>query len=119
YGRQPQRERARILLDQDGDEPLHRPEQRPVDHDRPLAAAVLRDVLQLEPLRNLEVELERRALPLAAQRILDLEVDLRTVERAAALVDLEFLARLLQHAPQRRFGALPGRRLAHEALRPG
>ena len=40
HRRQPQRERARVVLDQHGDEALHRPEQRAVDHDRPLAAAV-------------------------------------------------------------------------------
>src|SRR5262249_62243964 len=99
YGRQPQWERAGKLLDQDGDEALHRSQQRPMDHDRPLPAAVGRDVLQLEPFRKLEIQLERRALPLAAQRILDLEIDLRPVERAAALIDLERPPGLLEHAP--------------------
>ena len=32
--RQPRRERARVVLDQDPEEPLDRAEQRPVDHDR-------------------------------------------------------------------------------------
>ena len=62
--------------------------------------AVLADVGHVEPLRQIEVELDRRGLPFAADRVLDLQVDLRAVECAAALVDLalqpEFVDRLAQ-----------------------
>ena len=51
------------------------------------------DVLQIEPLRQLVVELDRRALPLPADRVGDVEVDLRPVERAVAFVERVGLAR--------------------------
>ena len=44
------------------------------------------DVLQVEALGHLVVELNRRALPFPADRVGDVEVDLRPVEVAAALV---------------------------------
>ena len=56
--------------------------------------------------RHLVVELNRAALPLAAERVGDVEVDLRAVERAVAVVDRVRLAgaleRLLQRRPRRR-----------------
>ena len=87
HRRQPQRERAGVVLDQERDEPLEAAEDRPVDHHRPVLGVVGADVLQVEPLRHLVVELDRRALPLAADRVGDVEVDLRPVERAVALVE--------------------------------
>ena len=39
------------------------------------------------PVGEVEVALDGGALPLPPQRVLDLEVDLRTVERSVALVD--------------------------------
>ena len=68
HRRQPQRERARVVLDQHAEEALHRAEQRAVDHARPVLAAVLADVLEVEALGQVEVELDRRALPRAPQR---------------------------------------------------
>ena len=44
-------------------------------------------VLQLEPLRQVEIELNGRALPDPPDRVLELDVDLGPVERASALVD--------------------------------
>ncbi len=88
HGRQPQRERPGVVLDQQGDEPLEAAEDRPVDDDRLVLGVVGADVLQPEPLRDLIVELNRRALPLPADRVGDVEVDLRPVERAVALVDV-------------------------------
>jgi hypothetical protein len=46
-------------------------------------------VLEIEALRQLEVDLDRRELPGAADRVLGLHRDLRPVERAAALVEHE------------------------------
>ena len=45
------------------------------------------DVFQVEVLRLLVVELNRRALPFPADRVGDVEIDLRPVERAVAFVE--------------------------------
>ena len=42
HGREPEREVARVVLDEDPDEPLERPEERAVDHDRHVLAVVRR-----------------------------------------------------------------------------
>ena len=86
--RQPERKRASVVLDQDGDEPLEAAENRPVDDHRPVLGVVGADVLQVEPLRHLVVELDRGALPLPADGVGHVEVDLRPVEGAVALVQL-------------------------------
>ena len=48
--REPQRERARVVLDQHPGEPLDGPQDGPVDHHRPVALVVLAHVLHVEPL---------------------------------------------------------------------
>ena len=80
---------AGVLLDQNPHEPLHRAQDGPVDHHGRLFRVILCNVGQLEPLRHGEIELERAELPGTFQAILDMEVDLRSVERPIALVDLE------------------------------
>ena len=47
-------------------------------------------VLEVEPLGQLEVELDRRALVRALQGIADRDVDLGAVERAVSWVELPF-----------------------------
>ena len=89
---QPQRERARVVLDQDAEEAFQRAEERAVDHVRLMQRAVRADVRDAEAFRQVEVELDRGGLPFAADRVLDLQVDLRAVERAAALVHFVFQA---------------------------
>ena len=84
HRRQPERERARVVLDQHAEEALQAAQQRAVDHDRLVRLAVLADVLELEAVRVVEVHLDGRALPGAVQRVLDLDVDLRPVEDALA-----------------------------------
>ena len=49
-------------------------------HQRLVRLAVLADVLEPEAPRQVEVELDRRELPLAADRVHELHVDLRAVE---------------------------------------
>src|SRR6266545_2381358 len=78
--REPGRERPGVVLGEHAEEPLDRPEQRPVDHDGPLARPVGRLVLQLEQLRQVEVDLDRRHLPGAPDGVLGLYRDLRAVE---------------------------------------
>src|SRR5215470_15935354 len=63
HGRDPERKVAARVLDQDPDETLERTQDRAVHDDRPVLAAVLADVLQIEALRVLEVALDRAELP--------------------------------------------------------
>ena len=79
-------------------EALEAAENGPVDDDRPVLGVVGPDVLQVEPLRQLVVELNRGALPLPADGVGDVEVDLRAVERAVALVDGVRLAEPVERA---------------------
>ena len=70
HGREPHRERAGVVLEQDREEPLDRTEQRAVDHDRALLLAVAVGVLELEALGQVGVDLDGRQLPGAADRVL-------------------------------------------------
>ena len=105
--RQPQGPGAGEVLDQQGQEALEAAENGPVDHDRAVLGVVGPDVVQVEALRQLVVELNRGALPLAADGVGDVEVDLRAVERPVALVDGVALARRLQRPPQLGLGVVP------------
>ena len=87
HGREPERERAAEVLDDDPDEPLERAEERPVDDEHGMLAVVRAHVREPEPRRHLGVELDRAELPRAVERIGDVEVDLRPVERALPLAD--------------------------------
>ena len=58
-----------------------------MEHDGALLLAVGVNVGEIEVLGHLEVQLNGAALQNATQRVLQVEVDLRTVEGAVALVD--------------------------------
>ena len=75
------------MLDQDSDEPLNGAEAYPVNHNGTLLGAVLRHILSLKTLGKLEIQLNGSALPGPANGISQMEIDLRPVERAVALVD--------------------------------
>ncbi len=107
------------MLQEDGEEPFDRPEQRPVDHERPVPGPVLADELQVEQVRELEVHLEGRKLPAAVERVLDVHVDLRGVEGTLALGDRERDAGSLQRPAERLGRPVPLLRLADELLGPG
>src|SRR3990170_4983966 len=104
--RAPEGERAGKVLGKDADETLEAAVDRIVDDDRPLDPAGGGAVLQLEPLRQLVVELDGGHLPLPAQRILDEDVDLGGVERTAARID-----RVGDAGPVERLGQLALRHL--------
>ena len=97
---EPGREGAGVVLEQHREEALDGPEERAVDHHRPLTRAIRGGVLEVEALREVEVELDRRHLPRATDRVLCLHGDLRTVERRASLVEHEFKALLLGGLPE-------------------
>ena len=61
----------------------------------------------LLPNRQLEVELDRRALELAAQGVEDGDVDFGPVEGAVPFVDSPGPARRIQRGPQRVLGVVP------------
>ena len=96
HGREPQRERAGIVLGEDADEALDGAEADAVDHDRAVLLAVGADILEVKALGHLHVELDGTALPGAAEAVFQMEVDLRAVERAVALVDDIGLAELVE-----------------------
>src|SRR5271155_3841966 len=84
HGREPQRQMARVILQQDANEALHRAADRAVHHHRRRLLAVGRDVEGAEAFGQIEVDLRRAALPIAADRIAQHIFELRTVERALA-----------------------------------
>ena len=92
--RKPCRERTGKVLGDNADEALDRAEHHAVDHDRTMLLTVRADILQFKALRQLGVELDRATLPSAAERIGQMEVQLRAIERAVALVDYIVLAHL-------------------------
>ena len=100
HRRQPGREGPGVVLDEDAEEPLHRPEQRPVDHDRAVAGVVRARVLEAEELRQLEVDLDGGQLPRAADGVARLHRDLGPVERAATLVEHQVQVLLLRGLPE-------------------
>src|SRR5687768_12713794 len=72
-----------------------------------MARVIFAYVLQPEPLRKIEVELHGWALPLPANCIDELEVELGSIECSAPLVDGVSLTACLQHASQRCDRLLP------------
>src|SRR5712672_2295419 len=67
-----------------------------MQHDRAMRRVVGPRVLQPESLGQVEVELHCRSLPLSSNRVDQLEIELRAVERAAALIVRERPATLVQ-----------------------
>ena len=88
------------MLDEDREEALDRPEERSVDHDRTVALVVGADVAEVEPLRLLEVGLDRRDLPRPPDRVARLHRDLRPVERTAAFVEHDLEIHRRRRPPQ-------------------
>ena len=118
HRRQPQRQPAGIVLDQHADEALERAEDRPVQHHRPVLGAVLADVVGVQPLRQHEVDLQRAALPVAADRVAQHELELRPVEGALAGVERALEAGGAHRLPQRGLGLVPDRVRAGAHRRP-
>ena len=87
HGREPERERAGVVLDQDPDEALERAEERAVDDEDRVLLVVRAHVGETEAGRHLRVELDRAELPRALEHVGDVEVDLRPVERALPRAD--------------------------------
>ena len=106
-GGQPEGVIAGVVLGHDPEKPLQRTEDGAVDHDRPLLAAVGGDVVELEPFRQVEIQLDRGALPHPADGVFDLEVDFRSVEGTAAFIDFVGPTLALQGFNQSLGGQVP------------
>ncbi len=75
------------MLDEDSEKPLHRTQQRPVNHVGAPLLTLFVNVLQLKELRQVEVKLDCAELPFPTQGVLDLDVDLGAVECRFSLID--------------------------------
>src|SRR3990172_12271814 len=95
------------MLDEDRHEALERAQDGAMENHRTLPRSVLGGVVQIEPLRLEEVGLDRRALMGAPDGVLDLKVDLGSVESAVAGVDLVAGRGLRKCGHQCRFRLLP------------
>ena len=86
--RQPCGELAAKVLDDNTDETLHGAEHHAVDHHRAMLLTVGAGVLQTEAAGKLIVKLNGSALPGSSKAVLNVEVQLGTVEGAVALVNV-------------------------------
>src|SRR5579864_5423968 len=87
HRREPEGEGAREVLDQDPDEALERSVEGAVDDEDRVLGVVGPHIGEPETLRHLAVELDRPELPRPAEDVGDVEVDLRSVERALTRAD--------------------------------
>ena len=107
HGRQPRREGAGVVLEQHPEEPLERPEQRPVDDSGPVALRCRRRRTRGRSGRDLEVDLERRELPRAADGVAHVHVDLRGRRRRPRPRRPRTARRAASTARLRRLGLVP------------
>ena len=106
-GREPERERTRVVLGEHREEPFDGAEERAVDHDRTVALPVVARVMQVETLRELGVHLDRGHLPGPPDRVLGLHRDLGAVERASPLIEHEGQIHRHRRLAQRFRGRVP------------
>ena len=78
-----------------------------MDHERRVLRVVRAHVRQSEPRRHLGIELDRPHLPRATEHVGHVQVDLRAVEGAVALVHLVVDAAPVERAPERGFREIP------------
>src|SRR6266702_4076312 len=119
HRRHPDREGAREVLGQDGDEALERAVDGAVDDDRPVLLVVVADVGEVEALRGGVVELDGAQLPGPAWRGGHREVDLGPVEGAVPGVQGVGQVEALQRLLERALGPVPERVVAEALRRPG
>ena len=123
--REPEREIAGEMLDQDADETLHRAADRAVHHDGHLLRPVGVDVERAKTFRQVEVDLRGAALPVAADGVAQHIFELRAVERAFAGIDrgLDAVVALCldfrEHRRHHALGVIPHLVGADALVRPG
>ena len=79
-GREPEREGAGVMLDQDAEETFDGAEQRAMDHQRLMLGAIFGDVFEAETRGEIEIELDGGELPGTADGVDELDVDFGAVE---------------------------------------
>src|SRR5699024_8493396 len=114
---QPGRERSCEMLDQDTDETLDGTERHAMDHDRTMFLSVCSCVLQLKPQRKLEIQLDGSALPGSSDGVLQMEVDLRSVECSVTFVYYILQSQFIQSRAKRLCCNLPVLVASHAVFR--
>ncbi len=107
HRRQPYRKGAAIVFYEDAKESLHAAQQRPVNHVRPMPFAVLTYIGHVKPFRQIEVELDRGALPHSFQRVFNLDINLGPIENRLAFYPLVGQVSCFQCRNQRCLGLFP------------
>ena len=105
--RKPHGKRPAVVLEQHAEKPFHRAEESPMDHHRARARTVRSHEFQVEPLREVEVQLQGGKLPASADGVCHMHIYLRAVESAAALFHFVFQARCLHGRAQAFGGCFP------------
>src|SRR3990172_1624619 len=113
----PHREGTGVMLDQDTEEPLQRPEERTVNHEGTMRPVIVPHIADIETLRQVEVELDGRALPGPTEGILHLQVDLRPIEGTPPLLNLILDSRTVGRPAQRHGRLVPQGRVPHRLIR--
>ena len=107
------------MLDQNADKALDRAEYHAVNHDWAVLLSVRSHILQLKPLGQLEVQLNRSALPGTSDAVHQMEVNLRAVEGSVSLVDDIGKTQLVQSSLKGRGRHLPVLVASHGILGTG
>src|SRR5581483_5808147 len=107
HRRDPERESARVVLGEDADEALERAEERAVDDVGRVLLVVGAHVAAADAAGLLRVELDRPHLPGAAERVGHVQVDLRSVERTVAGVQLVVEAPTVERRLECALGEVP------------
>ena len=112
HGREPERERASVVLDQNAEEAFDGAEQRAVHHQRLMLGAIFGDVFETETRGQVEIELDSGELPRAADGVDELDVDFGAVECGFASDSFIRNVELLHGFGKRGRGTLPVFRFA-------
>ncbi len=89
-----------------------------MQHDRAVTGPILPDILGVQAFRHVEIDLQRAALPVAADGVAQHKFQLRAVERAFARVELEVHAGDGAGFAQRVLGLVPHFVAAGAGFRP-
>ena len=87
YWSQPGWECTSIVLNKDTDESLNRTIYYTMNHNWTMFLAILTNIGQVKLLRQLHIQLDSTTLPGTANRILQMEINLWTIESTIALIN--------------------------------
>ena len=78
-----------------------------MEHDRAVLFAVLANIGRVKPFGQIEVHLQRAALPVAANSVAQYEFQLRAIKRALPGINAIWQTSSFQGVAQSRFGFIP------------